>query len=398
MDDKSQQGNQFPKYVQSTKRSAKPPLWFLAGVAGVLAFVIIGLAVYALMPHSQPVSKQSTTTPKMRHEIIVHAHITASNETATQPIARVIKENKSKKNIDYFALAKKTHHVQYCLKVNASDREACFEYLIPYNQSTCAHVSNPDLRKKCVLLWVKRTNNTKLCSILPPTARQQCYEEVDPCATAKDRNLCEALLYHNYHKCGGDESCLFQYAWKKHDVKACDSFDLISERRGCLSLATDDDMCSNLTGALADLCYLIYANYSQEYVFCHNVNGSRYAFLCFRAWAIHDQDPSHCADVPLLERWDCYTDYALATKDWHGCNDISTFASGSRNGCFYNLAVETRNPCLCMNITDNIGAKLKCYSTIIFSNDTNQTMPLFSKNCYCLPTSWKEACLKRSTG
>ncbi len=361
--------------MQKSRFSFKKPCSFNLLTPKTIAFAIIcSFIIFSLILwfFSQP-QPQEPPTPKPIQVITPPKPIT--NKTITRP------------SKDLVALALQTGNASYC--ANSTKPQYCYQLLMKVDPLACINLKDTILRDDCAIFWAKKTNNESFCQYVSSKKIKECLAYFHkPCENASDKNLCLALYYSNKSYCQ-DDNCFFNYAIEKNDAKACDDIRLSGLRYACLSIIARQDRCKELEGDFSrDYCYWMYAKTTKFYNTCYKVTTDSYKTKCFTDWAVDDGYMQACEEVTLLERWDCYTSYALAHHDPNGCEAISKFAEGSKNNCFYKLAMNTSNPCLCNSIT-NSAMRNMCYGELIFSNKTIE-----EEDCYCLPERWESACLR----
>jgi len=310
---------------------------------------------------------------------------TAKQIQVITPSKPVVNKTQPKPSKDWVALALQTGNASYC--ANATKPQYCYQLLMKVDPLACIRLNDTILRDECAIFWAKKTNNESFCQYVSSKKVKECLAYFHkPCANASDKNLCLAHYYSNRSYCQ-DDNCFFKYAIEKNDSSICEDIRLFGLRYACLSIVGKQDKCKELEGDFSrDYCYWIYARTTKFYNTCYKVTTDMYKTKCFTDWALEDGYVQACEEVPLLERWDCYTSYALVHHDPKGCEAISEFAGGSKNNCFYKLAMNMSNPCLCNNIT-NAGMRKICYGEVIFSEKH-----IDDANCECLPRDWKEAC------
>ncbi len=346
--------------------------------AVVVSFAVF-LSILFLIHRAAPPAKHKPQAP-----VVVSPQNFSSPSASTTP-ARA-KENVSK---DTTALALEKGDARFCF--TAKDPQRCFQLLMKIDPLACAQISDPILRDDCALFWAKKTNDTKYCLWASGKAKEECLEWFHtPCANItekENKSLCLALYFNNASFCSSD-ACFFHYALKKKNPQACERVQLLARQVACLALISQKDLCANLSGFSRDYCYVIVAQESKHFNLCYNVESDLYKTRCFTAWAVSDNYTGACEEVPLLERWDCYTQVALKFLNPKACAAIHAYASGSRDQCFFKLALEARNPCFCNDI-ESYSIRDQCYGELVFSNFT-----FSSQLCACLPEDWAQACYR----
>ena len=112
-----------------------------------------------------------------------------------------------------------------------------------------------------------------------------------------------------------------------------------------------------------DLCYDVYARELGGDYYCGLISEeSLYSYTCYSHFAIEKNNVVYCESIEdLNNKWKCMRDYALGTGNSSGCDEISDFATYSKQGCYVNYAKTYNNPEVCTRIED-ASARGGCFS------------------------------------
>lgn len=328
-------------------------------------FVLLLIAVSFLFLAGCP-GKEERPTPAQEGPII---HETGS---WSAEIGAQAQENATgAETQDWAALALSTKDPSYCLKLAPAEQDACRTPIANDSLEACRQVLNQEIREGCLLHHAYTLEDISLCDLISGEKKDECVETLSPpCAFITDmfeKARCYAFEYQNYTYCR-DENCTIDYAFAFEDQGACMMLvNSTGKMEGCLSALQHTDRCSTLSTSNEELCYYTYAVGSNSSGFCYYITNdqSKIAYQCFTYFAIANHDDALCEAIFLLDRWGCYTDYALATGDKNGCYDIDPKAPDSREVCFREFAYAHDDATACNEMTTEYMRQI-CFSSTIF--------------------------------
>ncbi len=351
----------------------------LIGVLLVLIVVIGGALIYIISQRAPatvtPANQTNTTSPPV---IIINA----SNGTNVTPSCD-----------DQCMLAKAVSDQSFseCQQLSSEGlRQSCYSQLSSVSLGACEALSNSTARDSCVTAFAVSQNDTTICDALTG-GKQSCQLAVNPCANAADKPLCSALSSSDASKCGTDQGCLLNYSLTAKNSSACALIQDQVTADACASGVTYTDKCSGLPQiSQRDLCYQLYATYSNNYLECLQITReSSYATDCFSYFAAKLQNMTICNYFTLDQKWACLRQYSLYSGDINGCKAIDPLASTNRFLCAFNYSIKFGDPSACQVITQNLGEVSTCYQgAIIYSNQN-----LDYHNCANVTDFvWQNAC------
>ncbi|MBN2121851.1 hypothetical protein JW721_02235 [Candidatus Micrarchaeota archaeon] len=296
---------------------------------------------------------------------------------------------------DWAALALAENDPSYCLKLPASERDACVLPLSNDSLPNCLQLVSYELKEGCLEHLAYETENISICDLMVDEARALCVEALSPPCTfvleTEEKARCMAFEYQNYSYCRSDQ-CFLDYAFNFYNKEACAFIDSEPKMEGCTSALTYKDGCRELEGSNKELCYYIYALGDKTPRFCYYIDGkydSEIAFECFTHYAIENGEPSLCSALLVTRQWECYTDYALESGDKGGCYAIDTRAPTSREDCFEQYAYAYDDLLACNEI-ETLYVRQICYSALIFGSGD---LSFAECNGITLP-EWKDKCFQ----
>lgn len=257
--------------------------------------------------------------------------------------------------------------------LNSTILELCFENFANDSLDACKLLTDSEKKHECVTKFAVETNNSLLCDLLLTDNVMDCRVAVDPCYAEDDQNLCQALKLNDPSKCKSNDECLLAYSITNSDGDGCN---LISDEvisTACLSAISDQDYCKDLNeGPKTEYCYQLYSTFTDDYSYCSRITNleGTYALECYSNYAINEADHTVCDVLTLDQRWKCYTNYSLATKDLDGCEDIHLLADTNRFQCVFNYALKYGDASSC-NILEDTSSKSVCYQGVIIYSPQN---------------------------
>ncbi len=260
-----------------------------------------------------------------------------------------------------------------CRSINDTTlAQECYEQLSDVSLDACMAVEDETKRKNCITAFAIAEDDVTLCDLLD-VGREECKEEVDPCLTAEEQDLCYALKNEDPSECQGDKDCLLDYSITMEDTEACDLIQHPAAVEGCKSVIEKRDRCPDLAiTSERDYCYEIYAIYSNDVSYCPRITGNtEYALDCYSIFAAREGNISVCDrdDFYLDMKWDCYTNYSLLSGDLEGCRQIHELAPTHRFACAFEYAKKYGNPAAC-DVIVRTSSRSTCYQgAIIYSNE-----------------------------
>jgi hypothetical protein len=249
-------------------------------------------------------------------------------------------------------------------------RQDCYYQLSQMSLDACKALTDAAKKQSCMTSFAVAGNDIALCDLIT-AGRDECRLAVDPCINAEDRALCLALLDNDPSLCG-DNTCLLNYSLTKRNATACELITDTATSKACVSTVKVIDKCYELpTVAEQDLCYQLYATYSNDYIICTDISpGSDYAVDCYSYFAAQRNDLTICDIFQLNERWDCYTHYALVSGDLEGCREVDPLATTHRFNCVFEYAKQYGNPAAC-EVIEALSTKSTCYQGVIIYSNQN---------------------------
>lgn len=281
----------------------------------------------------------------------------------------------------------------YCFKLPANERDDCIFPLSNDSLSNCIQMIKYDNKRGCLFYHAYKDEDMSICDLMSEEDKAECIEYLSPPCTfvldPEEKGRCLAFEYKNYTYCE-DEECYLDYAFENKDAGACEMLEY-AKREGCLSSLDHTDHCKDLEEqSYKYQCYYIYALGNDNPTYCYYINGlydTAIAYQCFTHFAVQDDNPALCEAVVVLNRWDCYTDYAIETGNKEGCYAIDTRAPVSREDCFRDYAYAYDDLASCNEIETEYVRQI-CYSALIFSAEE---LTMIECNSIILP-EWKDKC------
>ncbi|MDD5171662.1 MAG: hypothetical protein PHF60_01350 [Candidatus ainarchaeum sp.] len=270
-----------------------------------------------------------------------------------------------------------------------SMQQDCYYQLSQVSMDACKALTDAAKKQSCVTSFAVADKDIALCDLIT-VGRDECRLAVDPCINAADRTLCLALLDNDPSLCGSNDTCLLNYSITKRNSTTCELISEAAQSKACVSTVKMVDKCYLLPAvAEQDLCYQLYAVYSNDYITCTDIStGSDYAVDCYSYFAAQRSDLSICDIFQLNERWDCYTHYALGSGDLDGCRAIDPLATSHRFNCVFEYAKLYGNAAAC-DVIDQMSSRSTCYQGVIIYSNQNLNWT------YCgdvLNFDWKNKC------
>ncbi len=352
----------------------------LIGVLLVL-IVVIGGALLLIISQKAPVTQIGQNQTNQSSPPVISVNTT--NQTNVTPACD-----------DQCLLGRATSDQSYAeCQLISSDavRQSCYSRLSNVSLDACKALSNSTARDSCVTAFAVAQKDITLCDSLT-ISKAACQLAVDPCANATNKKLCAALRDSDPAQCGSDQDCLLNFSLSAKNSSSCA---LITDQivaKACASGVTYTDDCADLPLlAQRDLCYQLYATYSNDYLECTQITrDTEYATTCFSYFAAKLGNMSICDYFSLDQKWACLRQYALASGDLGGCEAIDPLASTNRFQCVFNYSIKFGNPAACQAITQSLGEVSTCYQgTIIYSpqnldyhNCANVTDFVWQNACY----------------
>ncbi len=351
----------------------------LIGVLLVL-IVVIGGALLFIISQKAPVSPvgQNQTNQSSPPVIIVNA----SNQTNVTPTCD-----------DQCLLSKAVsdRSFQECQQISSeATRQSCYSQLSGVSLDACKALSNSTARDSCVTAFAVAQSDITICDSLT-TAKPSCQLAVDPCINASDKKLCAALDSSDPAKCGTDQDCILNFSLTAKNASSCGLLADAVTAKACASGVTYSDKCSDLPLlAQRDLCYQLYATYSNDYLECTQITrDSDYATSCFSYFAAKLGNMTICNYFSLDQKWACLREYSLQSGDLGGCEAIDPLATTNRFLCVFNYSIKFGNPAACQAITESLGEVSTCYQGAIIYQNQNLDWH------YCANVTdfvWQNAC------
>ncbi|MBI2079465.1 hypothetical protein HYT84_01770 [Candidatus Micrarchaeota archaeon] len=299
----------------------------------------------------------------------------------------------------YFALGVGGVDAPSCTKIiNDSLRQNCYGEIADKSYEACLSLIDNGKKTSCIINHAQLKKDINVCDVLEDEIEKElCIKKADNCYFEQGykKNLCNALENENYEFCKGNETCILDYTMQTGDTNGCGILSNIGKKTACLGVATKDDTCIGLAyPSQRDQCKEVYAIWTNQSFLCDDIDkDSTYAISCYSHFAINENNKNYCSKIKFENSWDCYTNYALATKDVSGCIAIHELAQFSKRGCFVNFAKEIRDPSACSYINDS-SSEINCY---IVSIQYNTTKPIPPPNCVNVKlASWKDKCYSYS--
>ena len=269
------------------------------------------------------------------------------------------------------ALASAQKNISLCSHIFSIDaRDDCLMLFVPSNISLCDKMLNASKQQACYGAVARQINSSAYCSKLTDNASsKQCLIDIaQPCDLevgndAKGR--CLAAQHNDFAYCGSD-GCLMDFAINHSDENACD---LISGDRAQLLachaiVRRDPAACTadNLSSR-ADLCYELAAIALNSQGWCSNGQlGSPYRNDCYTHFAISSKDPAICQQTsPETARDQCYINYSTALDNVSICDKVIN--SLNRNKCIVYTAKANGDPAACNPLSHN--DRISCYNNVL---------------------------------
>lgn len=321
---------------------------------------------------------QDTITQNNSEEVIVE-----TTNTST------LQNNSSEgEEPDWFSKAIEEQNYQYCLKLEGTDQEECFEELSPYSIPACLEVKDQDIKRNCIWQIVNKTKNISYCDYLQYPESAECINQLtDKCEEleGEEKNTCLAIERNSISYCETDE-CRFKYAVEKENQVACEEIEKEPIELACNIELGSNESCDDLNRSDADLCYYYRAMAENRTDLCQNTE-AKIQYNCYLYFAEERDNPRICSNLNLLYRWECMTQYALDTGNLSGCEEIDELADNSRDNCFNQYANKYQRPSVCNGIA-NLRYKKNCYAGLI-----NKDIGLSYEECSNIVYgAWRDNC------
>lgn len=275
-------------------------------------------------------------------------------------------------------------------------KQDCYEALADDSEEACIKVEDYEKKKECILEHSEEKGSTILCKELNEADEEECGMLIDPCygTVSGERELCLALANEDYVYCG-DKDCLFEYVKQTKDAEACEVFEAPAETYACYSIVDDKNNCDELVFvAQQDYCYYLYGTLTDRSYYCAEISSDNvYAYMCYYEFSVKEGDYTYCLDLgDLNDRWECLKNYALATGDVVGCENIHELAEANYESCYFNYAIEHSLPEYCKKL-QNPNSQDSCFAQSI----QDMSKPLPPENCANITDeSWIDNCYKYS--
>lgn len=295
------------------------------------------------------------------------------------------------------------HSAYACEQIeNDTVVQSCFEQISNYSKEACIQLLDSAKKKQCIISNAVSEKSADLCNNLQSVADQdECFAKVDSCYLKKagvERNTCYAIATGNYSLCSGNEDCLLDFVQATNNSAPCGSFQLSSKQHACMAIAQGVDWCEGLQyNSERGQCFATYAVWTNKSYLCDQIAyDTSYALECYQSFAISERNHKYCLYLDFNNRWSCYENYSIGTKDVSGCVEINKYAEVSRTRCFVDFAMQVRNPGACAYLNDS-AKRLNCYYQSVMM-DTRDPIP--PENCANVTIStWKDKCyLLSATG
>ena len=286
----------------------------------------------------------------------------------------------------------------YCLKVSPELKEECILPLSNDSFSNCLMLTTYDLKRGCLFHIAYAEDDIAVCDLLIGEDREECIKELSPpCSLIVDdnnRSTCVAMEKQNCTYCL-DDDCFFDCAIEHGSTEDCDRILSEPKRAACYGVLNYSDTCSGFVESNRDLCYYKLALGTDNPSYCYPIDGS-YALAplnydCFYHFAVKEENYNFCAGVGLLERWNCYTNYALYKNDIDACYAIDPRAELSWNMCFDNYARAYWKPSACNPITKPTSYRTACFAYTVL----NATSLEYSECIAVIDEAWKDKCFSQ---
>ncbi|MEM4272326.1 MAG: hypothetical protein QXH30_01945 [Candidatus Bilamarchaeaceae archaeon] len=272
---------------------------------------------------------------------------------------------------DWAAQALLTKNPSYCLKLPPQEQDPCRISIANDSLEACRQVLNQQIREDCIIHHAYLRGDISLCDLAAGEKKVECIKKLSPPCTfiveITEKARCYAFEYRNYTYCK-DENCSLDYAFAFREEGACMMLsNSTGKMEGCLSALQFTDRCKNLPTSHKELCYYTYALGTNNPLFCYNIENdqSKIAYQCFTHFAIANHNDALCQAIFVLDRWNCYMEYALTTGDKNGCYDIDVHAPDSREICFREYAYAHDDATACNEMTTEYMRQI-CFSSTIF--------------------------------
>jgi hypothetical protein len=278
--------------------------------------------------------------------------------------------------------------------------QECFEKTAAYSLDSCLKVIDYSKKKECVIQNAISEKSADVCLNLATEAdKNECLGQVDPCYFKKgsEKNLCLAIRDMNYSRCGTNQECLLKYADQTKDTAACGMISLEPDQYACAAIATDNDNeCKKINYMNGeDACYKSVAIWTNRSGVCSLISDTTYDASnpymrdCYAYFSVQENNLNYCNNLQFDDRWYCYTNYSVGTMNVSGCGLIDYWAKISKKICYYDYAMNNRDPGVCTQMEEPL-SKINCYSASITANNTK---PIPPENCEkVIQGVWRDKC------
>jgi hypothetical protein len=158
-----------------------------------------------------------------------------------------------------------------------------------------------------------------------------------------------------------------------------------------MALAEGVDWCDGLQyNSERGQCFSTYAIWTNKSYLCDEIAyDTSYALECYQSFAVSERSKEYCLYLDFNNRWSCYENYSIGTKDISGCTTINLYADVSRTRCFVDYAMQVRDPGACAYLNDS-AKRFNCYYQSVMM-ETNAPIP--PENCENVTVAtWKDKC------
>ncbi|MBI5047079.1 hypothetical protein HZC07_05115 [Candidatus Micrarchaeota archaeon] len=283
-----------------------------------------------------------------------------------------------------------------CKMINGTTlAQTCYQNLANVSLEACKAVTNTSIQTKCITAFAVAQNDSSICNTLGNSSG--CKKTVDPCSTAVNKNLCNAVAKNDSKRCDSDYDCLIKYGMQTKDASICTNIPTIGIAGACKSATTRSDKCIDLpSGGQKDYCYALTAEYTNDYLTCTQITAdTNYALQCYSNLAINLRNLSVCDNggITINNLWSCYKNYSLGTQDLTGCKRIDPLATTSSYLCVDAFAKKYGDPSACQVITDSLSERSTCYQGAIIYFNQNLNVSTCSG---VVTVEWKNKCYTES--
>ncbi|MEW5997001.1 MAG: hypothetical protein AB1657_05415 [Candidatus Micrarchaeota archaeon] len=286
-----------------------------------------------------------------------------------------------------------------CLRVAVERQDECILPLSNLSLQNCLMLNDYAYEKECLWRHARAQDDMSICDLMRGDDVQECVRALAPPCSMEtgdaERGRCLAFLNDDYNYCR-DEQCFFDFGTQNMNASACGMVANEVKKAVCTAVVEGGSPCGGFEGSDRDLCYYMMAVGKNSSNYCYNIDGfynTQIAYQCFLHFALQDSNKDLCSAVGLLNRWNCYSEYAIEKYDISACDAVDTRAEASRNLCFDGFAREFFQASACNQIAAGL-ARTNCYAYVVMAA---QQLEFWDCNNVA-DAEWRDRCFTSMAG